>query len=291
MPMSDATDDFQLAYDRFGEPGSPPVLLLHGWPGDRTDMTAVAELLAENHDVVVPDLRGFGQSDKHDRDPAEYYSAAAQARSLVALLGELGLSSAIVAGYDVGSRVGQQVAMDRPGQLQALVVAPPAPGVGRRILGEGPTREFWYQVFHQHDLAEELIDGDIAATRAYLRHFWSHWSGPDFVLDDNRLDHLATVYSPPGSFVASVNWYRAGGGAVAWSLAEIAPAPADRIVVPTTFLWPQHDPLFPRDWSDRLSEFFIDVTVRPVDGVGHFVPVEAPETFAEAVRAAVAEAC
>ena len=82
MPLSATTDGFRLAYDRHGEPGAPPVLLLHGWPGDRTDMTAVAERLTPAHDVVVPDLRGFGGSDSHDRDPAEQYSAAAQARSL-----------------------------------------------------------------------------------------------------------------------------------------------------------------------------------------------------------------
>lgn len=288
MPLSAAADGFRLAYDRHGEPGAPPVLLLHGWPGDRTDMTAVAERLAPAHDVVVPDLRGFGGSDSHDRDPAEQYSAAAQARSLTALLVELDLSEVVVAGYDVGSRVGQQVAKDRPGLLRALVVTPPAPGVGRRILAERPVREFWYQSFHQLDLARELVDGDARAARAYLRHFWSHWSGPEFTPDDERLDQLAVAYGAPGAFVASINWYRSGGGAVARSLAETTPDPADRVTVPTTFLWPEHDPLFPRDWSDRVGEFFADVTVTPVDGVGHFVPVEAPQVFADAVAAAAA---
>jgi pimeloyl-ACP methyl ester carboxylesterase len=69
---------------------------------------------------------------------------------------------------------------------------------------------------------------------------------------------------------------------------ETAPGPADRVTVPTTFLWPEHDPLFPRDWSDRVGEFFTDVTVTPVDGVGHFVQVEAPQVFADAVAAAAA---
>ncbi|WP_224390236.1 alpha/beta fold hydrolase [Pseudonocardia sp. ICBG1293] len=288
MPLSAATDGFRLAHDRHGVPGAPPVLLLHGWPGDRTDMTAVAELLTPGHDVVVPDLRGFGGADKHDHDPTEQYSAAAQARSLAALLGELDLSEVVVAGYDVGSRVGQQLAKDHPELLRALVVTPPAPGVGRRILDEQPMREFWYQSFHQLDLARELVDGDARATRAYLRHFWSHWSGPGFTPDDERLDHLTTVYGAPGAFVASVNWYRSGGGAVARSLAETAPDPADRITVPTTLLWPEHDPLFPRAWSDRVGEFFAEVTVTAVDGVGHFVPVEAPRVFADAVAAAAA---
>jgi pimeloyl-ACP methyl ester carboxylesterase len=51
-------------------------------------------------------------------------------------------------------------------------------------------------------------------------------------------------------------------------------------------LWQEHDPLFPRDWSDRLDDFFTDVTLRPVDGVGHFTPVECPEEFADLIRRA-----
>ncbi|MBN9738894.1 MULTISPECIES: alpha/beta hydrolase [unclassified Pseudonocardia] len=286
MPLSTPVDGFRLAYDRHGTPGAPPVLLLHGWPGDRTDHAAVAAELAGTHDVVVPDLRGFGESDKHDRDPVAAYGAAGQAASVAALLDELGLSGVVAGGYDVGSRVGQQLATDRPDLLRALVVTPPAPGVGRRILDPDAVREFWYQAFHQLDLAQELVDGDARATRAYLRHFWSHWSGPDHTPDDDRLDHLTGVYSPPGAFVASIGWYRSGGGAVARSLAETAPTPEERITVPTTFLWPDHDPLFPREWSDRVGEFFTDVTVVPVDGTGHFVPVEAPATFAAAVVAA-----
>ncbi|MEQ3550017.1 alpha/beta hydrolase [Pseudonocardia nematodicida] len=288
MPLSAAVDDFQLAYDRHGDTGAPPVVLLHGWPGDRTDMAAVAEELAGTHDVVVPDLRGFGQSDSHDRDPVEHYGAAAQARSVAGLLDELGLTGVVAGGYDVGSRVAQRLAADRPELLRALVVTPPAPGVGRRILGDGPMREFWYQAFHQLELAEQLVDGNADAVRAYLRHFWSHWSGPDFTVADDRLDHLTATYSPPGAFVASVGWYRAGGGVVARSLAETTPDATDRIGVPTTFLWPEHDPLFPREWSDRVGEFFADVTVTPVDGVGHFVPVEAPVVFSRAVAAAAA---
>jgi len=49
-------------------------------------------------------------------------------------------------------------------------------------------------------------------------------------------------------------------------------------------LWPLHDPLFPVEWSDRLSEYFLDVRVRRLESVGHFVPVEAANAFADAIR-------
>ena len=286
MARSAPVDGFALAYDRSG--AGDPVVLLHGWPGDRTDYEALVPLLEGDAEVVVPDLRGFGASDRHPAPPAEAYSAPAQARSVLGLVDELGLADPVLAGYDIGSRIAQAAARAAPGRVRALVISPPLPGGGRRVLEPEAQREFWYQPFHNLRLVEELLDGRPEAIRAYLRHFWSHWSGPSFEPDDRRLDHLAEVYGPPGAMTASVAWYRAGSGMVAMSLAEQAPAPEDRLAAPATVLWPEHDPLFPRAWSDRLGEFFSDIEVEPLDGVGHFTPVEAPEAFAAAVRRALA---
>jgi pimeloyl-ACP methyl ester carboxylesterase len=286
MARSAPIDGFTLAYDRSGE--GDPVVLLHGWPGDRTDYEALVPLLAGDAEVVVPDLRGFGASDKHPAPPAEAYSAAAQARSVLGLVDELGLEAPVLAGYDIGSRIAQAAARAAPDRVRALVVSPPLPGGGRRVLEPEAQREFWYQPFHNLGLVEELLDGRPDAVRAYLRHFWTHWSGPSFEPDDRRLDHLAGVYGPPGAMTASVAWYRAGSGMVAMSLAERAPAPSERVAVPTTVLWPEHDPLFPPAWSDRVGEFFSALELRHLEGVGHFTPVEAPEAFAAAVRRALA---
>src|ERR1700722_15198441 len=88
-----AVDGFELAYDRTGS--GPAVVLLHGWPGDRTDYRDLVPLLA-GCEVVVPDLRGFGHSDKHQVDPAGQYSGPAQARSVADLITALGLSRPVV---------------------------------------------------------------------------------------------------------------------------------------------------------------------------------------------------
>lgn len=282
-----AVDNFRLVYDRSGDGTQPPVVLLHGWPGDRTDYRAVLPRLTADADVIVPDLRGFGESDKHDADPAREYNAVGQARSVAALVDEVVGGPAVFAGYDIGSRIAQAVARDRPDLVRALVIAPPLPGIGDRILTPDAQREFWYQAFHNLDLSTQLVDGRPDAVRAYLRHFWTHWSGPDYELQSDHLDHLVAAYGPPGAFAASIAWYRAGGGAVAASVAEKPPAPEDRIAAPTTVLWPEHDPLFPREWSDRISEFFSDARLQWLDGAGHFSPLEAPAEFAAAVLAAV----
>jgi pimeloyl-ACP methyl ester carboxylesterase len=278
MPTSAPVDRFRLAYDRMGS--GLGVVLLHGWPGDRTDYRLLAPELAGRCDVVVPDLRGFGESDKHVADPAGQYDAAAQARSVVGLIEELGLERPVLAGYDIGSRIAQAIARSRPELVRALVIAPPLPGIGKRVFDLQPQREFWYQAFHQLPVAEQLIDGKPQAVRDYLFHFWSHWSGPGFQPD---LDHLVSVYSPPGAFTASIAWYRAGAGSVAASAVEQAPAADERIDVPTTVLWPEFDPLFPREWSDRLDEFFSDVRLEFVDRVGHFAPLEYPDVLNDAI--------
>ena len=283
MRQVSAVDGFRLAYDRSGH--GPAVVLLHGWPGSRGDYREVGPLLADSADVITPDLRGFGESDRHPADPAGQYSAAGQARSVAALIGELGLGRPVIAGYDIGSRIAQTLAADRPDLVRALVISPPLPGIGDRILSAGAQREFWYQQFHRLELATQLIDGRPAAVRAYLRHFWEHWSGPDFEPPAPHLDDLVAAYSAPGAFAASINWYRAGAGSVARSLAERPPALADRITVPTTVLWPARDPLFPPEWSDRIGEFFADARVVSLPGAGHFIPLERPAQFAAAIRA------
>jgi pimeloyl-ACP methyl ester carboxylesterase len=284
MPYSDPVDGFRLAYDRVGH--GPAVLLLHGWPGDRTDYRAVVPEVSVAAEVIAMDLRGFGESDKYRAEPRDQYTAAAQARSIIALIGELGLSRPVLAGYDIGSRIAQAVARQRPDLVTALVIAPPLPGIGDRILSPQAQQEFWYQPFHQLGLSTQLIDGRPDLVRTYLRHFWSHWSGPDFELGAEDLEHLVAVYGPPGAFAASVAWYRSGAGSVATSVAERVPDPASRIGVPATVLWPTHDPLFPAGWSDQIGEFFADARLTVLEGAGHFTPLERPLEFAAAVTAA-----
>ena len=112
MQHSAPTDGFRLAYERSGS--GAPVLLLHGWPGDHTDWDQLVPSLTDVADVLRPDLRGFGASDKHKADPEKIYSGHGQARVVVALMDELKIKDAVVAAYDVGSLVSQTIAAMRP---------------------------------------------------------------------------------------------------------------------------------------------------------------------------------
>jgi len=202
---------------------------------------------------------------------------------VVGLIRELGLTGVVLAGYDVGSRVAQSVARMHADLVHALVLSPPLPGAGDRVLTAQAQSEFWYQAFHQLPLIDQLIDGNADAVRDYLRHFWAHWSGPDFTLSEDDLDLLVADYALPGAFCASIAWYRAGAGTIAQSLNELPPQRAIKIHAPTDVLWPSHDPLFPPQWADRLEHYFTDVLLHMADGTGHFTPLECPEQFARLV--------
>ena len=86
-----------------------------------------------------------------------------------------------------------------------------------------------------------------------------------------------------------MQWYRAGAGTTTAAAAETIPAPEDRLATPAVVLWPEHDPLFPREWSDRIDAFFSRARLRLVDGVGHYAPLEYPSVIAEEVRRFLAE--
>ena len=142
-------DGFRLAFDRFGNKGAPPVVLLHGWPGNRHDYRQVVSLLNGAADVVVPDLRGFGGSDKHDVAVRHFYSATAQAASVIGLIKELDLTEVVLAGYDVGSRVAQSVARMEPDLVPgAGAVSPTARRRRARADGQGAGRVL-VSAFHQ----------------------------------------------------------------------------------------------------------------------------------------------
>jgi pimeloyl-ACP methyl ester carboxylesterase len=97
---------------------------------------------------------------------------------------------------------------------------------------------------------------------------------------------MVEVYSPPGAFTAGVTWFRDGpSNPVEGYATETVPKPADRYAKPCSLLWPEHDPLFPMEWSNTLDQFMSNFSLKLMRGVGHFSPTEAPETFAAEILA------
>jgi pimeloyl-ACP methyl ester carboxylesterase len=289
MARSAPFEGFSLGYDRVG--AGQPVVLLNGWPGDRHDYDHLVPLLSDHAEVIPVDLRGYGESDKHfdvagSANMDNWYGVKGEAGAIIDLIeNELGLSNVILGGYDVGSFVAQTLASLRPDLVKGLVVSPPLPGAGRRILEVEPARVYWYSSFIRTPLAEELLDGNREGVRRFLRYLINYWSGPGDVVDEARLEHLTEMYSQPGTFIGGSGHYRTNwNNPVTFYANEVTPPRDKRITTPTSILWAEFDPCFPLSWADRLDDFFTNWKMETLHNCGHFTPIEAPDHWAAAVK-------
>jgi pimeloyl-ACP methyl ester carboxylesterase len=275
----------RLHYVRQG--AGVPIVLLHGWPGFWYEWAPVIPALARDHDVVVPDLRGFAYSDKPDLAPEVGYARDVVAREVAALLGQLGLERVAVVAHDIGATVAQPLARLRPDLVARLVLFdPPYPGIGRRWREPGHVREIWYQVFHTLPWAPDLVGASRDSIRIYLRHFLTHWSARTDWVTDAELEHWVDAYAQPGALRGGFSYYRARERT---RTAEgDMPAAEFRVDVPTLVLWGEGDAVLPVAWADRLPEYFSALTLERVPGVGHFMMREAPDLVVDRVRAYVA---
>jgi pimeloyl-ACP methyl ester carboxylesterase len=266
-----------LHYIREGQ--GQPVLLLHGWPGFSYDWRRIVPLLAPFCDVIAPDFRGFGQSPKPQNTA---YTPQHLAADIIALLDELALSKVIVAAHDMGATIAQTLAQTYPERIASLILLnPPYPGIGLRRFDKDVQHEFWYQQFHNMPWAGAVIGSSKENVRLYLSHFYEHWAGKAAITQD-ELDTIIDMYSKPGHFEASIAYYKARAAAkTASAITTTAP-----VTIPhrTTVLWGDADPVMRSDWSDRLADYFDQVTVTLLPGIGHFVPAEAPQDVAAAIR-------
>jgi pimeloyl-ACP methyl ester carboxylesterase len=275
---------YRVHYVRRGS--GPPVVLLHGWPGFWYDYRRVLPRLAEVADVVAPDLRGFGSSERPALPPDPGYGRDAQAAVVVAMLERLALPPVVLVGYDVGSGVAQAVARASPERVRALVLgAPLHPGSGAMALLPEHQHEFWYQDFHRLPLAGLLAGRDRASVHTYLRHFYDHWCARPETVRAAEFEAIVDVYAAPGALDASMNWYRAGAATLetARRAARVRDPGPPPLAQPALVLWGERDPLFPPAWAEGLERSLADHRLRVLPGVGHFIPLEAPGAVIEAV--------
>jgi pimeloyl-ACP methyl ester carboxylesterase len=173
-----------IAYARAGN-GGVPLLLVHGWPETkRIWWRNVDALAAAGFDVIVPDLRGFGDSGPA---PDGFYDVAASAEDLFALVSDvLGLSSCVACGGDFGGVVLQDLSLRHPGFVERQVLFNTIPPFIDDYAGAGidPVDFFGLEHFDRHgqhaaELMLELTTPKLR--RAYVDTFHAngYWAGPD----------------------------------------------------------------------------------------------------------------
>jgi haloacetate dehalogenase len=255
----------------------PPLLLLHGHPQTHAMWHLVAPQLAEEHTVVAPDLRGYGESSKPPTRPDhEPYSKRAMARDAVALMRALGFDRFAVAGHDRGARVAYRLALDHPECVEKLAVLDVIPtGETWRRADRRFMLAWWHWAFlaQPAPLPETLIGADPDG----------YYFGGDRSLfhPEALADYLASARVPE-TIHAMCEDYRAGA-TYDFELDEADRAEGRRIACAVLVLWGARsdlgeligDPLaIWRGWAD-------DVRGRALD-CGHYVAEEAPEeTYAE----------
>lgn len=252
----------------------PPLLLLHGYPQTRVMWRAVAPAMARDFTVVVPDLRGYGRSDKPVGDADHgLYSKRQMAKDQLATMQALGFSRFAVAGHDRGGRVAYRLALDHPEAVSALAVLDiiPTADVWARADAEGAMRMYhWFFLARPQPLPERLIGGD---PEFYLRTTMQSWAGPGFAFDVANMDDYVACFSDPASIHASCEDYRAGWGS------DRAQDEADRgmrkIGAPLLVIWSEGFSVARAEPLKTWSAWAENVAGHAVPG-GHFVCEEQP---------------
>jgi len=274
-----------IHYVRHGE--GFPLVLLHGWPEFWYTWRKNIPVLAESFDVVAPDLRGFGDTDKPDDHPGGLLGNFVE--DLRALADTLGFERFGVVSHDVGAYVAQGFARKYPKRLGGLFFFDcPYPGIGRRWADADSINEIWYQTFNQQPWAASLVGENRKTCETYIRHFLDHWAHAPGLFDED-LDTWVDNFMKPGNLQGGFNWYMGNRAArrLVWK-GEVPDLPP--IDVPTRVFWGERDPVLKVEWMDRLSATFSNLHASVAEGLGHFVHYEAPQRAAHEI-AAFFEAC
>jgi haloacetate dehalogenase len=260
----------------------PPVVLLHGHPRTHTTWHRVAPLLARDHTVVCPDLRGYGESSAPPTMPDHAQaSKRAMARDVLALMRDLGHDRFAVAGHDRGCLVAFRLAMDHPDAVARLAVMDGLPVVEALERCDARFAAAWWHwwFFGQTEKpAEGFISRDPVG--------W-YRVDPEKMGAENHADWLRAV-NDPDTVHAMVEDYRAGLG-IDRAHDEADRTAGRRVTCPTLFAVSVHDDLEDlygdplaiwRDWAGDVRHARI--------ASGHHMAEEAPDAVAAALRAFLA---
>jgi pimeloyl-ACP methyl ester carboxylesterase len=283
------TPSLEIAYEEHGPPEGPAVILNHGFPDDPRAYDGVWPVLADDGcHVLVPYLRGYGETRFLSAATPRSGQQAALGADLLAFMDALGIESAVVGGYDWGGRAACIVAALWPRRARGLVTSG---GYNIQNIATSGTpasaaqeHRLWYQwYFHTERGCAGLQQnrGDIS------RLLWQLWS-PNYDFDDATFEAAAASFDNPDFVDVVIQSYRhrfalvPGDPALEDIEAQLAAQPP--ITVPTIALQGEMDGLGAPDAVDRHAVHFSGPYERRIiPRAGHFMPREAPQAFAQAV--------
>jgi pimeloyl-ACP methyl ester carboxylesterase len=278
-----------IAYAEAGPADGPPVLLFHGWPYDIHAFVDVAPILANiGYRVLIPYLRGYGETRFLSADTPRNAQPAAVATDAINFMDALGIRKAVVAGFDWGGRNANLLAFLWPERCKALVSVSGYLVGSQAVLANPlpPSAEFpWWYLFYF--ATERGKAGYAKYTKDFNRLIW-RLASPQWAFDEATFERTARAFENPDFVQISLHnyrWYmRLERGESKYNELEARIATFPTISLPTITLEgdangaPRGNPaVYARKYTGRYEHRAV------TGGIGHNLPQEAPEAFARAV--------
>jgi haloacetate dehalogenase len=260
----------------------PPLLLLHGYPQTHVMWRKVAPRLARDFTVVVPDLRGYGDSSKPPAgDNCVNYAKRALAQDQVETMTALGFERFAVAGHDRGARVTHRLLRDHGEKVTRAASLDIVPTLYRfeTIDQKAATGSWhWFFLIQGRGLPEHMIGGD---PEFFLRHMFGTLLRDQGAIEPAAFAEYLRCFKNPETIRATCDEYRAGASIdLDLDRADLA----RKVTVPMLILWAAHsgqgagyDML--KVWRDHAE----DVRGHAIDS-GHFIPEEKPDEVYAALK-------
>jgi pimeloyl-ACP methyl ester carboxylesterase len=278
-----------VGYAEAGPADGRVVILLHGWPYDIHSYVDVAPLLASaGYRVIVPHLRGYGTTRFLSSETVRNGQPSALAVDTVALMDALKIEKATLAGYDWGARTADIIAALWPDRCKALVSVS-GYLIGSQESGKMPLPpkaelQWWYQYYFATERGRAGYD---KYRHDFAKLIWQIAS-PKWDFDDATFDRSAAAFDNPDHVAIVIHNYRwrlgLAEGEPKYEDLEKRLAESPVITVPTITLEGDANGAPHPDGSSYAKKFSGKYAHRIIKGgIGHNLPQEAPQAFAEAV--------
>ena len=278
-----------VGYMEIGPAKGQAVLLLHGWPYDIYSFVDVTPALAEaGYRVIVPYLRGYGTTRFESSGTFRNGQPGAIAQDMIDFLDALKIQKPIIAGFDWGARTADIIAALWPERCKGLVSVSGyligSQAAGKVPLPPAAEHDWWYQFYFATDRGKEGYDKN---RHDFNKLIWK-LASPQWNFDDATFDRSAASFANPDHVDIVIHNYRWRQGLVdgerKYDDIEKRLAAAPDISVPTITLegdanGAPHPP--PAAYAKKFTGKYVHRTI--TGGIGHNLPQEAPQAFAQAV--------
>ncbi len=278
-----------VGYAEAGPTDGPAVLLLHGWPYDIHSYVQVVPLLAAaGYRAIIPYLRGFGTTGFLSDATLRNGEQAALALDVIAFMDTLEIESAILAGFDWGARTADIVAALWPERCTGLVSVSGyligSQEAGKLPLPPAAELQWWYQYYFATERGRAGYD---KYRRDFAKLIW-RTASPKWNFDDATFDRSAASFDNPDHVEIVIHNYRwrlgLADGESDYAELELRLAQGPVIAVPTITLEGDANGAPHPDPNSYAGEFSGEYSHRTIEGgIGHNLPQEAPDAFADAV--------